>query len=223
MSVVTISGQAGSGYTDFGKRLAKTIGYKLVDRDIFAAVLKEYGFADTKELLDTPPSIFERIGGERHEAIELINKMYHCFAKQDRVVIVSRRAYLVLYKYINVLNVFLESPLEDRIKNVVENRQVSESEAEKIVRYDENVRIKLIESFYHEKWDSFLPFSLVVNTHKIGLDLTENIIVEAASRLGTHEHHIKMQKDEAYSCIKDIKVDPVLETVIKKVLSKQED
>jgi len=222
MSVVTISGQAGSGYTEFGNRLAKTIGYKLVDRDIFVAVLKQYGVVDIKELLDTPPSIFEKLGGSRQETIGLLNKMYLCFAKQDKVVIVSRRAYLVLYKYINVLNVFLESPLEDRIKNVVKKRQVSVAESEKIVRYEENVRIKLIESFYHEKWDSFLPFSLVVNTHKIGFDLTENIIVEAACRLGTQDHHIKMQKAEAYSNIQDIETDPVLEAVVQKVLSERE-
>ena len=221
MSVVTISGQVGSGYPDFGKRLAKTIGYKLVDRDVFETVLIEYGFVDIEELLDTPPSIFERLGGDRHEAIALLNNMYHCFAKQDNLVIVSRRAYLVLHKYINVLNVFLESPLEERIQNVMKIRQVDEGEAEKIVRYNENVRIKLIESFYHEKWDSFLPFSLVVNTHKIGLDLTENIIVEAASKLGTQDHHIKMQEKKAYSSIHNIKTDPVLEDAVKKVLSKR--
>lgn len=220
MSVVTISGQVGSGYPDFGKRLAKTIGYKLVDRDVFRTVLIEYGFVDTEELLDTPPSIFERLGGDRHEAIALLNTMYHCFAKQDNLVIVSRRAYLVLHKYINVLNVFLESPLEERIRNVMKIRQVDEGDAEKIVRYNERVRIKLIESFYDEKWDSFLPFSLVVNTHKIGLDLTEKIIVEAASKLGTHDHHKKMQEKEAYLSIHDIETDPVLEDTIKKVLSK---
>ena len=220
MSVVTISGQVGSGYPDFGKRLAKKIGYTLVDRDVFRAVLIEYGFVDTEELLDTPPTIFERLGGDRHEAITLLNDMYHCFAKQDNLVITSRRAYLVLHKYINVLNVFLESPLEERIQNVIKIRQVDEIEAEKIVRYHENVRIKLIESFYHEKWDSFLPFSLVVNTHKIGLDLTENIIVEAASKLGTQDHHIKMQEKEAYSSIHDIETDPVLEGTIRKVLAK---
>lgn len=223
MSVVTISGQAGSGYTDFGKSLAEKIGYKLVDREIFVAVLKEYGVVDIKDLLDTPPSVFERLGGERQEAIGLLNKMYHCFAKQDNVVIISRRAYLVLYRYINVLNVFLESPLEDRIQNVVMTNMITESEAERIVRYEENVRIKLIESFYHEKWDSFLPFSLVVNTHKIGFDLTENIIVEAASRLGTHDHHIKMQEKEAYSSIHDIETDPVLDAVIQKVLSARQN
>lgn len=218
MSVVTISGQVGSGYPDFSERLAKTIGYKLVDRDVFKTVLIEYGFVDTEELLDTPPSIFERLGGDRHKAIALLNNMYHCFAKQDNLVIASRRAYLLLHKYINVLNVFLESPLEERIQNVMKIRQVDEGDAEKIVRYNERVRIKLIESFYDEKWDSFLPFSLVVNTHKIGLDLTENIIVEAASKLGILDHHRKMQKKKAYASIHDIETDPVLEDVVKKVL-----
>lgn len=88
----------------------------------------------------------------------------------------------MLHNYINVLNVFLESPLEDRIKNVVRENHVSKQEAEKIVLYGENVRIKLIESFYHDKWNSFLRFSLVVNTHNIGLDLIENIVKEAAAR-----------------------------------------
>lgn len=222
MSVVTISGQAGSGYAEFGRNLSRAIGYKLIEREVFVAVLKEYGVVNIKELLDTPPSLFERLRGDREEAIGLLNKIYLCLAKQDNVVIVSRRAYLILYKYINVLNVFLESPISDRIKNVVKERKITENEAERIVRYDENVRVKLIESFYNEKWDSFLPFSLVVNTHKIGFDLTENIIIEAASRLGTHDHHLKMQEEDAYSSIHDIVTDPVLEAVVQRVLSERE-
>lgn len=218
MSVVTISGQAGSGYTDFGERLAKGLDYKLVDRQVFKNVLKEYGFVNFGDILDTPPHLFDRFGGEKHEAVDLLNKMYLSFAKQDNVVIVSRRAYLVLYKFINVLNVFLESPFADRVDNVMIQRGIDKEKAEEIVKQNENVRIKLIEAFYEEKWDSFLPFSLVVNTHKIGLDLTEKIIIEAASRLGTQEHHIRMEQEKSYHSIDSIETDPILEEVIKKVL-----
>lgn len=222
MSVVTIAGQAGSGYAEFGEKLATSMGYKLVDRDVFITVLKEYGIVDTEGLLDTPPSIFERfekLGTERQEAIHLLNKIYLAFAKQGNVVIVSERAYLVLHNYVNVLNVFLESPLEDRIKNVILNNHVSQQEAEKIVLHSENVRIKLIESFYHDKWDSFLPFSLVVNTHSVGLDLTENIVKEAATRLGTYDHHLKLQEEGGYSCTDDIEVDPVMESFIEQIMA----
>lgn len=222
MSVVTIAGQAGSGSAEFGERLAKSIGYKLVNRGVFTTVLKEYGIVNTEKLLDTPPSLFERFekfGKERQEAINLLNKIYLCFAKQGNVVIVSEKAYLVLHSYINVLNVFLESPLEDRIKNVVINNHVSREEAEKIVLRGENVRIKFIESFYHNKWDSFLPFSLVVNTHTIGLDLTEKIVKEAATRLGTYGHHVKLREEGEYSYTDEIEVDPVLESFIKQLLS----
>ena len=219
MSVVTIAGQAGCSYEKLGKKLAKSINYKLVDRDFFIRILKEYGVIDIAGLLDTPPNIFEKFGQERKEAITLLNKIYLCFAKQDNVVIVSERAYLILHNYINILNVFLESPLEDRIKNVTVEQQVSTEEAEEIVLHSENVRIKLIESFYHEKWDSFLPFSLVVNTHNIGLDLTEKIIKEAATRLESSSYQMCLQEQGEYKYINDIEVDPVLESFIKQLLS----
>ena len=220
MSVVTISGQAGSGYTRFGKRMAQSLGYTLIDRSVFEEVLKEYGLVEFEEILDTPPHLFDRFAGERHEAIGLLNRMYLSIAKRDNVLIISRRAYLVLYRFINVLNVFLESPLADRIDNVVSERSISRASAAEIVNHDENVRIKLIEAFYDEKWDSFLPFSLVVNTHKIGLDLTEQIITEAATRLGTHEHHKQMEK--VYSTLAEIESDPVLDEAISRAIRKSQ-
>jgi cytidylate kinase len=146
--------------------------------------------------------------------------MYLSVAKLDNVVIISRRAYLVLYRFINVLNVFLESPLADRVANVASERGISSHAATEIVNHDENVRIKLIEAFYDEKWYSFLPFSLVVNTHKIGLDLTEKIITEAATRLGTHKHHKEMEK--VYSTLAEIETDPVLDEAISRAIQKNQ-
>lgn len=61
MSVVTIAGQTGSGYACFGSIIAKSIGYKLVDRGVFVTVLKEYGIVGIEELLDTPPCLFRNL------------------------------------------------------------------------------------------------------------------------------------------------------------------
>lgn len=60
MPVVTIPGQVGSGDEYLGKRVAKALDHKFVNREVFEQVLKRYGIVRFEELLDSAPHFMGR-------------------------------------------------------------------------------------------------------------------------------------------------------------------
>jgi cytidylate kinase len=217
MAVITITGQFGAGEERLAPRLAEKIGYQYVSREIFEEVLKEYGIVDFKELLDTPLHFLDRLAGEKRNTADLLNKMYLIFAKGNNIVMQSRRAFLVLESFVNVLNVFLKAPNPIRIQNLMSWEQIGERSAAEKIQKEEHTRKKIIESFYKKKWDSFRPWTLVLNTHKLGLELSEKFILEANSRISMSDDVFGWQ--DGFPSIDTIEIDPILEQAVNKVLA----
>lgn len=216
MAVITITGQLGAGGNQLSARIAKNTGYMHVDRSIFEKVLKEYGIVNFKELLDTPLHFFDRLAGEKKSTSDLLNKMYLLFAKRNNIVLHSRRAFLVLESFVNVLNVFVKAPLTVRIQNLMDWENIGERSATEEIEQREAVRRGVIESYYKKQWDSVSPWTLVVNTHKLGLDLSEKIILEANSQISKFDNVYGWQ--DGFPSIDTIETDPILERAVKKVM-----
>jgi cytidylate kinase len=219
MAVITITGQIGTGEKEIGYHVAKELGYKIVDRKVFEDVLSEYGIVRFKEILDSPPKFLDRFNSERTDAVDLLNKMYLIFAKMNNIVIVSRRAYIILRPFINVLNVFLKAPLSFRIRNFAAEDGMERKNVRDEVEKQEEVRRKFIESFYGQKWDSFHFFSLVLNVNKIGSELAEKFIIEAGNKLSAFDDQVGWQ--DGAPTIETIETDSVLETAVQKSLTAQ--
>jgi cytidylate kinase len=216
MAVITITGQLGAGEDNFAPKLAEKMGYQYVDRTIFEEVLKEYGIVNFKEMLDTPPNFLDRLAGEKRNTADLLNKMYLIFAKANNIVLHSRRAFLVLESFVNVLNVFLKAPKPIRIQNLMSWEQIGERSAMEKIQKEEHTRKKIIESFYKKKEDSISPWTLVLNTHKLGFELCEKFILEANSRVAVCDDVCGWQ--DGFPSIDTIEVDPILEKAVNKVL-----
>lgn len=220
MTVITITGQMGSGEDHLAPKIAKKLGYNYVERTIFEEVLKEYGIVNFKELLDTPLHFLDRLAGEKRNTTDLLNKMYLIFAKGNDIVLHSRRAFLVLESFVNVLNVFIKAPKNNRIQNLTSWEQIGERSAAERIEKEEHTRKKIIESYYKKKWDSFAPWTLVLNTHKLGLDLSEKFILEANSRVARFDDIYGWQ--DGFPSIDTIETDPILERAVNKILGKKQ-
>lgn len=217
MAVITITGQMGAGEDHLAPNIAEKLGYQYVGRTIFEEVLKEYGIVNFKEMLDTPPHFLDRLAGEKRNTADLLNKMYLIFAKGNNIVLQSRRAFLALESFVNVLNVFLKAPKPIRIQNLMSWEQIGERSAAEKIQKEEHTRKKIIESFYKKKWDSFRPWTLVLNTHKLGLELSEKFILEANSRISMSDDVFGWQ--DGFPSIDTIEIDPILEQAVNKVLA----
>jgi cytidylate kinase len=216
MAVITITGLLGTGEDQLALSVAEKTGYQYIDRSIIEDVLKEYGIVDSKEVLDKPLHFLDTMGKEKRDTADLLNKMYLIFAKQNNVVLHSRRASLVLEPFVNVMNVLLKAPRIARIQYLIANESMEEQQAVKRIDQEELTRKKIIESFYKKEWDSFFPWALVLDTHKLGLEYCENVILESCTRIKTFDEAFGWQ--DGFPSVDTIEVDPILEKTINKVL-----
>jgi cytidylate kinase len=216
MSVIAISGQVGAGEHIVARRVAKELGYKFVDRGVFEEVLKEYGIVDLKDLLDSPLQFLDRLAGEKRDTADLLNRMYLLFAKMNNIVINSRRAFIVLDPFINVLNVFLKAPRTVRVQNLMSWEGIGERSATDYISKEERLRNKIIETFYKKKWDSILPWTLVLNTHKLGFELANKFIIEANAKISKYDDMLGWQ--DGIPSIDTIETDPILEKAVNKIM-----
>jgi cytidylate kinase len=220
MAVITITGLAGTGEKRLAQKIADKLGYEFVDRSIFEEVLKEYGIVDSKDLLEMPLHFFSPLAAEQRNSADLLNKMYLVFAKRNNVVLHSRRAFAMLHSFASVLSVFLKAPKINRIQNLMSWEDISERSAVEKIEKEERTRKKIIESYYKKEWDSLLPWTLVLNTHKLGLELCEKFIIESHAQVATLDDVHGWQ--DGFPSIDTIEVDPILEKAVNKVLADRE-
>lgn len=216
MSVITISGQAGAGDEFIAERVADGLGYRLVGRPEVVGILAQYGIVEYEKLLDDPPHLFDGLAGEKESANELLNKLYLFFAKRNNVVIHSRRAFVSLEPFLNVFAIFLKAPLGVRTRYVMQQKDVSQEEAEQLIRKEEETRQSIVESFYKRSSDSMKPWTMVVDTHKLGMEKVIEIIVAANRPVAKADGLLGWQ--DGIPTTDTIETDPVMENVVDKVL-----
>lgn len=217
MSVITITGQIGAGRAALGNTVAEKMNYRIIDRQLFDAVLNEYGIVRIKELFDTPPHLLDGHSAERRDAIDILKKAYLILAKKNNIVMVSKYACSVLNSFMNVLNVFLWAPLDFRIKYIRKSRGIGDKEAETLIDADDETRIKFHEVFTDRRFSSRELFTLSLNTQQLGLDLSAELILKAAERVSEFDDQSGWL--DGHPTVETIEVDPILEDAVNKFLS----
>lgn len=216
MAVITISGQFGAGEDLVAERVAKTLAYRLVDRPLVLRVLEQYGIIDYEKLLDTPPHLFDGLGNEKQSANDLLNSLYLLFAKRNNVVISSRRAFISLEPFLNVLTVFLKAPESERIRNVMHWQGVNQKDATRLVRTEEERRHGILESLVKGCADSMAMWTITLDTYRLGMDVATNTIVAATSQVAKADSLYGWQ--DGIPTTETIETDHVMENVVDKVL-----
>ena len=216
MSVITITGQVGAGEDELARKTAEALHYELLERPLFEEILKEYGVVEYDKLLDSPPHFFDGLIDQKQSVNDLLNSIYLFFAKRNNCVIVSRRAFLVLDPFINVINVFVKAPLSVRIDTVMQQEKVDNKAALDIIKDQEKIRRGIVESFHNQSWDSLELWSLIADSKKFGISRVADMIIEANREV--------VKSDELYGwqdgmpTTDTIEIDPVLEKTIQRVL-----
>ena len=194
--VITISRQLGSGGAYIGQQLAKKLDIDYVDREILSKAAKQLavveadlesrderllsfwnsffhinGFAEDYHL---PPQMnfpFDReIFDAEAEVIEHI-------ARERPAVIMGRCGFHILREYSNRVSLFLHADISFRSKRVQELYNLSEKAAHEMIAKNDRERANYIETFTGRKWTDARHFNLTLDTGKIGLDKSTELIL----------------------------------------------
>ncbi len=195
-TIYTIGRQYGSGGRIIGKKLAEDLGIPFYDKELLTIAAKESGFCE--EIFEThdekPTSSFLYslvMGGYGSDSMPLNHKLFLAqfetikkIAKQGPCVIIGRCADYALEEMDNVVNVFVHASMEERVKRVVEEYGDDPKKAEDIINKTDKKRANYYNYYSDKKWGVASTYNLSIDSGKIGIDKSVELIKEFAKMAG---------------------------------------
>ena len=146
--VITIGCEYGSGGPEISKAIADYLGIEYYDRDLVDKVVEQIGVdRELVEKADTENNVkyeFDTKFGPRYANLtnrviynqfEVIQK----FAEKSSCVIIGRCSDYILKDRKDCLNIFIYAPEKVRIQSIMEKNDVSEKEAEEMMKYNDEM------------------------------------------------------------------------------------
>ena len=185
--IVAIGREFGSEGHEVAQKLAEKLEIQYYDRNL----LDE--FADQKDLdaellqkYDEVPKFkfpSRTVRGYSNSPIDNIKEIQSALLRtkavdEDSFVIVGRCAEEVLKDFDCLVSVFIWSDTEVKIKHVMEKFNISRKEAErKIIRHD-RYRKNYHDHFSKGKWGDSRTYDLCINSSRLGIDGTVDVIYD---------------------------------------------
>lgn len=195
--IITVGRQFGSNGKEIGKRLAQKLDISFYDKELLKVAAKESGmceevFHDFDEkptssflysLVMDPYSAFAFQPGSvdvplNHKvflaAFDTIKKI----ADRESCVFVGRCADYALEDYDKCLNIFIYSPMEDRIQTVTERMQIKADKARDMIVRADKQRASYYNYYTNKKWGSINSYDVCINSSLLGIDGTVDLILD---------------------------------------------
>ena len=179
-TIICISREFGSGGREVGQQLSKKLGIPFYDKEILARVAEEvyshiikvpighrFPGVDTEEIM-TPEKLFMIQAHVIHELA----------AENESCIFVGRCADVVLKDHENCYSFFIHSPLEERIKRIVETEHVTERQAKKMIKQTDWERSSYHNYYTKQKWGDPGNYDLMINSARTGIQKAVEIIMD---------------------------------------------
>ncbi len=202
MPVITISRSYGSGGSEVAARVARTLGWSLLDNAIIEAVADRLGAtaADVEAREERVPSLVERLadamalgspqmlpsvaGGslppDEARLLDMTHRIMEEAVAHGPVVVVGRGAQAALASHTDALHVFCDAPREACVARVTTRLGVGEHEAQRAIDDTNRQREQYARRYFHRSWRSPETYHLCVNTGLLGIDGAADAIVTLA-------------------------------------------
>lgn len=206
MCAVTISREYGSGGGEISARLARRLGWELIDHEIVVQVARELNISESEaaerdeyveSLLNRimgslrgipppapvpmlPPVMPQRIDEQVYH--QALCRVVEAAAVRRHVVIVGRGSQVLLGGRRDVLHVRVVAPLEERIAYVMRREGLDRAAAQERIQLKDRDRIRYLQAQHQRHPADAHLYDLVVNTAILDLDSLVEIIVLALER-----------------------------------------
>jgi len=197
MRAITISREYGSGGGEIASRLAKRLGWRLIDHAIVERTALEMG-TSTQEaeahdeyiegrvsqvlnsmlylypasMVSAPPEAF--LSDEDYR--NTVNRIVRAAAARGHVVIVGRASQVILAELRDVLHVRVIAPFEKRVAYVMQREGLDQHAAKSRIHTKDHDRARHLEMEYHQKLEDARLYDLVLNTSLLDLESAVEVI-----------------------------------------------
>ena len=190
--VITIGREYGSGGRLIAKRLSEEMGITFYDKQLITEVAKKTGFSenfirDTEHQRPTNSFLYDLYTTVATPSVPdqvfiAQAKVIKAAAARESCVIVGRCADYILREEPHVLKVFVNAPLDQRIKRAREEYGVTEPNLESYVIWQDKARASYYNYFATGRWGQSREYDLCVNS-RIGIDTAVKVIKAAAQAM----------------------------------------
>jgi len=197
MRAITISREYGGGGGEIASRLAKRLGWDLIDHAIVERVASEMG-TSTQEaeahdehtegivsrvlnsmqylypvsMVNAPPEAFLK----EEDYCGAVNRIVRAAAARGHVVIVGRASQVILAEQRDVLRVQIIAPFDKRVAYVMQREGVDHHAAETRIHMKDHERARYLQMEYHQKVEDAHLYDIVLNTSLLDLESAVEII-----------------------------------------------
>lgn len=185
-TTVTISREYGSGGRIIGEKLAKELDFAFYDGELLSLVAKESGYTEDfvrrNDQKKTQSFLYHLyVGSQLLPASDMIfiaqAKAIKDLARKGNCVIVGRCADYVLRGFDNVVNLFIQAPLESRAARVRDEYGEEKENYPAYIRKKDKERVAYYNYFADDAWGRVQTYDLSINSD-IGIDAAVKLAAE---------------------------------------------
>ena len=184
MPIVTISRGSYSRGKEVAEKLARSLNYECLSREIVLEASEQFNIPEIKLIraIHDAPSILDRFSYGKERYIAFFRATLFKRLQKDNVVYHGLAGHLFLQKIPHVLKVRIIADLEERIKEEMRREKISAQQARLVLVKDDDERRKWSLSLYGlDTWDPKL-YDMTLHLDTMGVDDAVSIILNSLQR-----------------------------------------
>ena len=194
--VITIGCEYGAKGNAIGKKIAKDLGIPVYDRETVDAIIDEVGIPqDIMEKVESGVTIagkgvegqergsFSKLSDLTDRAIHVQKQIIRKLAARESCVFIGRSADYILKGEKNLLSIFIYSPNDIRVKNVMESHSLPEKDAKLLIsEKDKRYHVRHLAFTGSNRGDRHNR-NMLIDSSMLGVDGTAEYIEILAKKL----------------------------------------
>lgn len=192
--IINIGRQFGSGGKCVAVEIGRMLGIPVYDNELIFKAAEASGFSsDLFEQRDEKRNIFSTLfstsrWGEPKDYIgevelfSIQSKVIEDIAEHESAVIIGRCSDYILRDRGCTVDVFITSPLEERIKRVADRMGITQEKAEELIHTKDRKRETYYNYFTFGNWGVASNYDLCIDSSVLGIEKTAEHIVDFAQK-----------------------------------------
>lgn len=184
MAIITISRGCCSRGRDVAEEVAKRLKYACISREILLDASEIFQISQLKlqRAIHDAPSILDRFTNGKERYVACIEAALLKFLKEDNIVYHGLAGHFFVRNIPNVLKVRIIADLDERIRLEMEREKVTHEEASRMIRKDDEQRLKWSRYLYGIDSSDPSLYDLVIHIKRLSTADAADIICEAVRR-----------------------------------------
>jgi cytidylate kinase len=201
--IITVSRMFGSGGSEVAARVARQLGWQLLDNAVVDAVAERLGVsrAEVSSIEERVPSLSERIASSLRMStpefvmpvadasltetaemriVDVTKRVIEEAVQQGDAVLVGRGAQCMLAERPDALHVFCYAAMPALVEYAIAHRGVNPANAEHEVEKMNRQREQYVKRNWGRDWRAFENYHLCLDTGRLGIDTAADVVVFAA-------------------------------------------